>query len=137
MKLCSACNKEKEESLFRPKHCQCKECENKKNRERKDLKKEQYSIRKKEYYYENQEKNIEDARQYRLNNIETCRERDKKYYHENRDKKLADNARRKNERMKTDPKFKLKTCLRTRTRKAFKTGYPKSKKTFVESLKIS
>ena len=86
------------------------------------------------YYNKNKHRFVERDKKYRENNKIKIKEYKKQYYEKNK-KQIAENTREKariyiNKRRKTDPMFKLKCNLRTRTWKAFKdNGYSKFSET--------
>jgi len=152
MKKCTKCKLDKEITCFGKRAdnndglmYHCKECrkESKKEyrKENKDKIRESY----KKYQKENKDKIREYDKEYRKENKDKIKEQKKKYYKENKDKvvervkeyykenkdkiKERQNEYLKNRRL-SDPLYKMKSNLRSRTYKAFKhKGYSKKTKT--------
>jgi hypothetical protein len=96
--------------------------------------KEYRNERAKEYHQANKERINESKKEYRKANKEYYKEYHKEYYQANKEKmnEISKEYSKEwqRERRKTDPLFKIKCNLRTRTCKAFKNkGYSKTSKT--------
>ena len=148
MKKCAKCKVEKEiTEFFKDKqrkgglYPSCKECGKEYykeyHKENKDKIKEYYKENKdkiierhKEYYKENKNKIKEHRKEYYKENKDKINKCQKEYYKENKDKIIErQNEYVKNRRL-SDPLYKMKSNLRTRTYKAFKhKGYSKNTKT--------
>ena len=122
MKKCTKCKVDKEITEFSKDKQKkdgmrpiCKECNEEYRKENKDKIKEQ----KKEYYKKNKDKIIKRQNEYK-----------KEYYKKNKDKIIKRQNKRTKNRKLSDPLFKMKCNLRSRTYKAFKhKGYSKKTKT--------
>lgn len=158
-KQCRTCKEFKTINSYGKNRNACLDCDNKRKREhyqknkdiiletKKDFyknNKEKISLRKKEYYENNRKDILNQKKSYHIKNQQVILEKHKEYYQENKEeiieKSKAYNQKNKEkikprkrkywqERMKKDSLFKIKHSLRGRTSSAFKTGYPKSKKT--------
>ena len=118
MKTCTRCKIEKELSEF-IKHkntkdglnIYCKSCKKEYDKEHYQANKERYQERRKERYQDNKERIKEQVKEYRQANKERLNEYER-------------------QRRQTDPLYKIKKNLRTRTSIAFKNkGYSKNTKT--------
>ena len=155
MKKCTKCKVEKEITKFGVDkqrkdglYPSCKECSKEYRKENKDKKKEYYKKNKdkikeyekeyykknkenkKEYYKENKDKINKCHKEYYEKNKDKVVERVKEYYKENKDKIIERQNEYVKNRKLSDPLFKMKCNLRTRTSLAFKNkGYSKNTKT--------
>ena len=140
MKKCTKCKLDKEITEFSKDKTRkdglfssCKECHKEYRKENKDKINKYQKEYQKEYRKENKnkikeyyKKNKEHKKEYYKKNKDKIIERKKEYQKENKDKI---NKRQKNRRL-SDPLFKMKCNLRTRTSQAFKhKGYSKKTKT--------
>ena len=119
-------NKEHLKEYNKEYYQQNKEHKNEQSKKWQEQNKELLKERRKEYYQQNKERYKEYHKKYREQNKELLRERKKKYREQN--KEYINEYER--ERRKTDPLFRMKNNLRTRTYQAFKRkGYSKNTKT--------
>lgn len=92
--------------------------------------KEYNKVYSKSYYQLNKDKINERSKKYQQLNKEKIKEIKKQYYKNNKDKIIENGNEYVRKRKKTEPLFKLKCNLRTRTSLAFKNkGYTKNTKT--------
>ena len=137
LKRCTKCKVEKPfDEFYKDKKakdglcCGCKSCQKEYNKSNKERRKE-YA---KEYYKEWYQKNKEAIKEYKKEYFKANKEHIKEHQKEWRDKNKEHHNEYHNEyrkqRRKTDPLFKLKDNLRSRTSKAFRNkGYSKNTKT--------
>ena len=148
MKKCTKCKIEKDLSDFcKDNHRKdglnnhCKFCKNEYYKANKGRLKEYLQANKKRikeynkvytkaYYQLNKDKINERTKKHQQLNKEKIKERKKQYYKDNKDKIIEKGNEYVRKRKKTDPLFKLKCNLRSRTSLAFKNkGYTKNTKT--------
>lgn len=91
--------------------------------------KETFNAKKKEYYQNNKEHLKTKAKEYRARDPEADRARSKKYYHDNKDKRTEYARQYVNNKLKSDPIFKLKMYTSHRVREALKRT-SKSQRTY-------
>jgi hypothetical protein len=136
LKKCTRCGEEKPATTeyfikqrdgFR---IQCKRCFNSQAREDYSLKRKEL---KKEYYRKNKPAHLAQAKAYRENNLEHCKNVDNAWYEKNKDKITKKERVRYKERYANDLDYKMKKVLRSRLRGAIKDyankGTVKSKQT--------
>jgi len=137
MKKCTKCKVDKEiTEFFKDKqrkgglYPSCKECGKEYHKEYNKKNKDKIIEHKKEYYKKNKNKINKSNKEYYEENKDKVAERVKEYYKENKYKIIErQNEYVKNRRL-SDPLYKMKSNLRSRTYKAFKhKGYSKKTKT--------
>jgi len=144
MKKCTKCKVDKEITEFSKDKqkkdgisLSCKLCSKEYHKEYHKENKNKIIEQKKEYYKKNKDKINKRHKEYRKENKDKINKCHKEYYKENKDKikeylkenKDKINKRQKNRKL-SDPLFKMKCNLRTRTSLAFKNkGYSKNTKT--------
>jgi len=148
VKTCSKCKVKKPVSEFNKDknnkdalRCKCKSCCKEyyqSNKEyHKEYQKERYQANKqnikesvKEYYQANKEYKKKYYKKYIEANKENIKEYYKEYYQANKEKKNEYNKEYRRNRKQTDPLFKMRVNLRSRTSTAFRRkGYSKNTKT--------
>src|ERR1700753_1013422 len=118
LKICSKCNTEKSADRFGEKSRTCKDCINTQRRERYYKGRDNELAQKREKYAQNLDHYKVKNKTYHKANKEKVLLRKKLYYQQNKNKILE----RFNDQYKNDKDFRLKHCIRRRTREFLNDG---------------
>lgn len=117
-KICSACNKEKRITEFRPHRKYCKKCGNIMLKEWKEKNKEHIKEYNKNYFQEHKEEILTDRKEYMYNYRQTSKYKKHKKEYANQNKEKVNEQRK--ERYANDMVFKLKHNVRVKISRGFK-----------------